>query len=106
MESTLVARQASGENVTYNMYKILSNPVFLVIGSLVLAASIVWFVLSRKKKVDESRRLFTSTNALSLALYLTAFVLCFGTSNINVNFFFSLAYAFYLANVCIEFVIF
>ena len=81
MESTLVARQASGENVTYNMYKILSNPVFLVIGLLVLAASIVWFVLSRKKKVDESRRLFTSTNALSLALYLTAFVLCFGTSN-------------------------
>ena len=80
MESTLIMREASGENVTYNMFKVLSNPVFLVLGSLVLAASVVWFVFCRKKNIDESRRLFTSTNALSIALYLTVFVMCFGKS--------------------------
>lgn len=78
MKSTMIMRAASGEDVTYNVYKLLSSPFFIVPALAALAASAVWFAVSKKKKIDESRRIFTSTNCLSIALYLTVFVLCFG----------------------------
>ena len=78
MESTLIMKQASGENVTYNVYKLLSNPLFLAPLVVLLAAGVVWFAYCKIKKIDESGRLFSSTNAFSLSVYLAVFVLCFG----------------------------
>ncbi len=78
MKSTVLMRAASGEDVTYNIYKLLSSPFFIVPAIIALGASVVWFALSKKNKVDESRRIFTSTNCLSIALYLAVFALCFG----------------------------
>lgn len=83
MESTLILREASGDNLTYNVRMFCSNPLFLVPAACVLAAAVVWFAYAKVKKIDESGRIFTSTNALSLALYLTVFVLCFGAKRIG-----------------------
>lgn len=80
MESTSMLSAASGENLTFNFYRVLSSTWFAVLGVIALAACVGWFVYSKKKAVDESGRIFTSTNCLALALYLLVFALCFGTN--------------------------
>ena len=80
MESTLFLKESSGENLTYNLNRVFTSPWFIVPAVMVFAASVVWFVYNKKKKTDESTRLFTSTNALVVAIYLASFVLCFGVS--------------------------
>ncbi len=72
--------QIGAGNLTYAVYELFTNPLFLVMASGVFLASVVWFVYSKNKKIDESRRIFTSTNGLVLAVYLAIFVVCFGMS--------------------------
>lgn len=78
MENTMVFRDASGQDLTYNFYQFFNSPVFAVIGALALVGAVAWFVFTRVKKIDESKRIFTSTNCLAIVLYLGFFAACFG----------------------------
>ena len=78
MKDTGLERIASGRNLTYNFYQMCHTPLFTVVAILAVAASILWFVIAMKKKVDESYRVFSSKNCLALVLYLLFFCACFG----------------------------
>lgn len=79
MQNTAMLHQASGENLARNVEGVLSSVWFTVLSVVALAASVVWFAVGRYKKIDESHRLFSSTNCLAVVLYLAVFVLCFRT---------------------------
>ena len=78
MQDTGTERIASGRNLTSNFYQFCHTPLFAVVAVLALGAAIAWFVICRVKSIDESGRIFTSTNCLSLVLYLGFFSACFG----------------------------
>ena len=78
MKDTGLERIASGRNLTYNFYQMCHTPLFALVAILAVAASVVWFVLSMKKKIDESYRVFSSKSCLALVLYLLFFCACFG----------------------------
>ena len=79
MKDTGLERIASGKNLTYNFYTFCHTPLFGVVAAIAFAAALGWFLYSRIKKVDESHRIFTSTNCLSVVLYLLFFSACFGS---------------------------
>lgn len=79
MQDTVTERIASGRNLTYNFYAFCHSPLFAAAAVIALAASIGWFVYCKKKKVDESFRICSSTDCLVIVGYLIFFTLCFGT---------------------------
>ncbi len=81
MQDTGIERISSGRNLTYNFYAFCHTPVFVVIAALAFVGAVAWFVYCRVKKADESYRIFTSTNCLSLVLYLGFFCGCFGVNS-------------------------
>ena len=78
MQDTGTERISSGRNLTNNFYEFCHTPLFAIVAVLSFAAAIAWFVICRVKNIDESYRVFTSTNCLSLVLYLGFFSACFG----------------------------
>lgn len=68
----------SGKDLTHNFYSLCHTPLFLVIAAVAAVGAVAWFVFCRVKNIDESKRLFTSTNCLSLVAYLGFFTMCFG----------------------------
>ena len=78
MEGTMLERIASGENLTYNFYRFFNSIAFVIVAAVALIGALVWFVAAKVKKVDESKRLFTSTNCLSVVLYMLFFSVCLG----------------------------
>ena len=78
MKDTGLERIASGRNLTYNLYSFCHTPLFAVVAIAAVAGAAAWFVYCRVKKVDESGRIFTSTNCLSLVAYFGFFFACFG----------------------------
>ena len=83
ISGTISLRQSTGGNLAYELYKLFRSPVYIAVAALLLAASIVWFLLMRIKKKDESLRLFSSTNALCFMLYVAFFSLYFGRRTVN-----------------------
>lgn len=79
MQDTVTERFASGRNLTQNFYNLCHTPLFIVTAIAAAAASVVWFIYCRKKHVDESFRILSSTNCLAIVGYLAFFTLCFGT---------------------------
>lgn len=78
MQSSRVERTASGLNFTHNVYEFLRSPMFIVPAAIAAVLSVVWFIVSKVKNTDESKRIFTSTNCLSIVAYLAFFAGCFG----------------------------
>ena len=78
MKDTGLERISSGRNLTYNFYSLCHTPLFVVFAVLALAAAVLWFAFSVKKKVDETYRVFSSRSCLALVLYLLFFCVCFG----------------------------
>lgn len=78
MKSSAVARISSGENLTYNFYMFCRSPLFWALGAVMLVGSVCWFAFCKAKKVDETKRIFTSTNCLAVVAYLAFFSACFG----------------------------
>ena len=78
MQSSQTELISSGKDLTHNFYVFCHTPVFLILALAVLAGSIAWFAYSKVKKLDESGKIFTSTNCLVLAGYLAFFSGCFG----------------------------
>lgn len=85
MQSSQIERISSGKDLTYNFYQFCRTPMFFVLAILAAAGSICWFVFSKVKKIDESRRIFTSTNCLAIVLYLGFFTVCFGLRESSTN---------------------
>ncbi len=83
VSTTLTARQASGANVAYELYTLFRNPVYIVSCGVLLAASVIWFIASRIRKVNEGMRAISSTNALAIMLYVTFFSAYFGLQIVN-----------------------
>ncbi len=91
MSATMTARHESGANLTYNFYMLCKQPWFLIVSALAGAAAVAWFAYSRAKKVDERYRVFTSVDALALAVYTGVFFVTFGFKlNSNYHMFFLL----------------
>ena len=80
MQSSRIERIASGLNLTHEAYGFLRSPLFIVPAVIVAAASAVWFILCKIKKTDETKKIFTSTNCLSIVAYIAFFALCFGVN--------------------------
>ena len=78
MADTVIERQITGRNLTYNFYEFFHTPIFAVLAAVLLIGSAAWFIYSKIKKIDESTRIFSSANCLVLVLYLAFFSLCFG----------------------------
>lgn len=85
MQGSQIESISSGKDLTYNFYAFCHTPLFYVLAVLAVAGSVCWFVFSKVKKVDESMRIFTSTNCLSLVLYLGFFTACFGLRESSTN---------------------
>ena len=79
MQDTVTERIASGRNLTHNFYSLCRTPLFIAVLIAAVAASVVWFVYCRKKHIDESFRILSSSGCLALMGYLVFFTLCFGT---------------------------
>ena len=78
MQDTGLERIASGKNLTYNFYAFCHTPLYAVIAVVALVGAIGWFAYCRIKKIDETYRVFSSTNCLAVVLYLGFFTACFG----------------------------
>ncbi len=92
MSSTLAAREATGDNLTLNIYKLCQNPIIISAFAVLGVAAAVWFVYCRVKKVDEKMKVFSSTGALTLVAYLGVFYLNFGRQPRNTNHMFFLTF--------------
>ncbi len=92
MNSTMTSYHSTGNNITYNFYQLCRNPIFAVFAGLVAAACVVWFVLSRIQKKDESMKLFKSSDALVLIGYFAVFWLSFGVRMNSQNHMFFIAF--------------
>ena len=84
---------------TYNFYMFCKTPLFAVLATVLVIGSAGWFAYCRMKKVDESRRIFTSYNCLSIAAYLVFFFLCFGLKDGSTNHGFFIATTIVLAGM-------
>ena len=78
MEGTMLERMSSGQNLTYNFYRFFNSVAFVIVAAVALLGAVAWFAVSKVKKVDESKRLFTSTNCLSIVIYMLFFSVCLG----------------------------
>ena len=78
MQDSGMEKIASGRNLTYNFYQFCHTPVFAIVAVAALLGAVAWFAYSKFKKVDESSKIFTSTNCLCVVLYLAFFSACFG----------------------------
>ncbi len=78
MKNSLTERIAGGNNLTYNFYMFCRTPIFWILGAVMVGGVLGWYVYNRVKKIDESKRIFTSANCLVLVAYLIFFSLCFG----------------------------
>ncbi len=78
MQNSRLERASTGRNITHNFYEFCRTPWFWVLAVIVVMGSAGWFVLNKVKKADESLKIFSSTNCLSIAIYLLFFTLCFG----------------------------
>lgn len=85
MQGSMTERVSSGKDLTHNFYMFCHTPWFFLLALLAAAGSICWFVFSKVKKIDESHRIFTSTNCLSIVLYLGFFTVCFGLRESSTN---------------------
>lgn len=83
VSTTLTMRHATGRNMAYELYKLFRSPAYMVVAGILLAASVVWVIVNKVKKVNESGRVMSSVNALALMLYVTAFSLFFGVRIVN-----------------------
>jgi hypothetical protein len=79
MQSTAgFPKSPAGSDMTENFYNFCRTPLFFVIAGIAAIGSLLWFGVCRIKKIDESKRIFTSTNCLAIVLYLGFFSACFG----------------------------
>lgn len=92
MESTITARHSTGNNITYNFYKLCHNPVFIGFCALVALGAIIWFAVNKVKKHNESMRIFRSSDAVILVAYFAVFWLCFGVYANSLNHMFFIAF--------------
>lgn len=84
ISSSLVERQASGNNIAFELYNLFRSPLYIALVSVLLIASAVWFIFTRfVKKIDEGLRYFSSLNALLIMLYICFFSLYFGVKIVN-----------------------
>lgn len=83
VSTTITVRQATGQNMGYELYKLFRHPAYIVLVGALLIASIVWVIVCRVKKINEHERMFSSINALSLMLYVTGFSAFFGVRIVN-----------------------
>ena len=78
MQGTRTVYAATGGNLTANFYNFCRTPLFAAVSIAAIVGTAVWFVWCRIKKVDESKRIFSSTDCLAVLLYLGFFTACFG----------------------------
>ena len=83
VSTTIAVRQSTGRNMGYELYKLFRHPAYIAFVGILLAASIVWVIVCRVKKINEHDRVFSSINALALMLYVTGFSLFFGVRIVN-----------------------
>ncbi len=53
MADTVIERQITGRNLTYNFYEFFHTPIFAVLAAVLLIGSAAWFIYSKIKKIDE-----------------------------------------------------
>lgn len=78
MSNTITLRHSTGANLTYNFYSLCHNPFFIALAAIIGLGSVAWYVYSRAKKIDESSKVFSSTDCLALVIYLAVFCASFG----------------------------
>ena len=78
MQNTGTEYVATGRNLTNNFYEFCRTPIFAVIATAAFVGAVAWFAVCRKNKIDESHRIFASTDCLAVVLYLGFFSACFG----------------------------
>ena len=84
ISSSLVERQASGNNLAYELYNLFRSPAYIAVIALLFVASVVWLVYARLvKKHDESLQIFSSVNAFLTMCYIVFFSLYFGIKLVN-----------------------
>lgn len=77
---TASLRISTGRNMAYTLYNLFRNPIYIGVVAVLLVATLAWMTITKVKKIDEGRRIFTSTNAFALMLYLAGFSFYYGSS--------------------------
>lgn len=77
---TASLRLSTGRNIAYTLYSLFRNPIYIGAISILLVGSLAWMIVSKVKKIDESRKILTSVNAVTLVLYVIGFSLYYGSS--------------------------
>ena len=102
MYNTITLRHSTGKNLTYNIYELCRNPIFLVAGGLLFVGAAAWFVHDLVKKTDASMKLFTGYEAICIMLYLASFALTFGVEINSTRHMFFLAFT--IAAACLYYI--
>lgn len=71
-------RISTGKNLSYELYTLFRNPVYIIAVLILLIASAAWLIVSKVKKYDESYMIVSSINALSIMLYIAGFSAFYG----------------------------
>ncbi len=77
---TASLRISTGRNLAYTLYNLFRSPAYIGVVAVLFVASLAWMIISKAKKIDEGRRILTSTNAFALVLYVVGFSFYYGSS--------------------------
>lgn len=77
---TAGVRISTGFNMANELYNLFRNPVYIAVLALLLVLSLIWVIISKTKKIDESRKIVTSLNVFVMLLYVVGFSFYYGIS--------------------------
>ncbi len=77
MES-LNFRISTGKNLSYELYTLFRNPVYIAAAAALFVGATVWMILSKVKKTDEGMKIISGTNAFVIMAYVVWFSAYYG----------------------------
>ena len=77
---TAGVRISTGFNMANELYELFRSPVYIAVLAILLVLSLIWVIISKAKKIDESRRIVTSLNVFVMLLYVVGFSFYYGIS--------------------------
>lgn len=75
---SLSFRISTGKNLSYELYTLFRNPVYIAVAAVLFVGAAVWMIISKVKKTDESLKIISGTNAFVIMAYVVWFSAYYG----------------------------